>query len=211
MSELPVKLGSVCTQRVEIVGQLQPRAFESAICLTRKLKVLAQLFDFGLKRGCFPVNLVELGAQGLVGRAGLGQHARQAQGLRFFLFKRAQRAVERRHQLVEGRLEVIEFADLAPGVGQEVAQDLVFLAHARADIGQVFNGDWVAAVAVSACQFVGPRQAFAAKKVRQLRHNDASPTPKRLRTAPKRRSSKITILYTFDLGNTRSYGLWVSR
>src|SRR5262249_539011 len=137
-----------------------------------------------------------------------GQHARQAQGLRFFLFERAQRAVERGYQLVECRFEIIEFADLAAGVGQEVAQNLVFLAHARADVRQVFDADGVAAVPVSAtARFVGPGPAFPAKKVRQLRHNDASPTPKRLRTAPKRRSSKVTILYTFDLGNTGPYGL----
>jgi len=60
--KLPVKLGSVRAQRVEIVGQFQPGAPKPAICFARQLEVLAQLFDFGLKRGRFPVDLIKLGA-----------------------------------------------------------------------------------------------------------------------------------------------------
>jgi len=77
------------------------------------------------ERGRLLFDLVEFAAQRLVSRARLVEHTGQAERLRLFLLERAQRRVERRDDLVEGFLEFVEFADLAAGVGQQVAQNFV--------------------------------------------------------------------------------------
>jgi hypothetical protein len=90
--------------------------------------------------------------------------------MRLFLFERAQRVVERRHDLAEGLFELVEFVDLASGVAQEAAQCLVLLTDARADVGQGLGG----------VGFVGARAAdvfaFSTEYVRQFRH-DKAPDP----------------------------------
>jgi hypothetical protein len=60
--------------------------------------------------------------------------------LRFFLFERAQRVVERRHDLAERVLEFVEFVNLAGGVAQKVAQRLILLAEAQPGVGEAFGG-----------------------------------------------------------------------
>ena len=87
-----------------------------------------------------------------------------------------------RNKLVKGVFEIFEFVDLSAGVGQEVAQNLIFLAYPRTDIGKAFDRDVVATVSVSVSgasrKIVGPGRAqFAAKKIRQLRHDDANDSP----------------------------------
>ena len=78
----------------------------------------------------------------------------------------------------------MEVADLADGIGQQVAEDFVLLAHTRANIGKIFDVD-MAAVAVAAfCDqsrriFVG-LATLPAKQVRQLSHDNAS-NPGKLR------------------------------
>jgi hypothetical protein len=130
------------------VGEFQTRTFERAVRLARQFEVDAQLLRLGFNQGRLLLDLVEFGAQCLVGRARLVEHAGEAGGLRFFLLERTQRCVERLDDLVEGFLELVEFADLAAGVGQQVAQNLVFLAHARAVVGEIPDGG-VIAVAIS--------------------------------------------------------------
>src|SRR6185312_10124669 len=99
--------------------------------------------------------------------------------LRFFLLERAQRGVERGDQLVEGALEVVELADLAPGIAQQVAQGLVFLAHTRANRGQIFGAVVLAVTVAIGRPLAGlvVAFAFAAKKIRQLRHDRTPRTP----------------------------------
>src|SRR4029079_12619705 len=128
-----------------------------------------QSFASSLEDRRFSFDLVELGAQRFVGRASFRQHSRQAHVLRFFLLERAQGAVEGRNKLVKGVFEIFEFVDLSAGVGQ--AQNLIFLAYPRPDIGKAFDRDVVAAVSVSVSvsggKIVGPGRAqFAAKKIR---------------------------------------------
>ena len=120
-------------------------------------------------------DLVELGAQRFVGRASFRQHSRQAHVLRFFLLERAQGAVEGRNKLVKGVFEIFEFVDLSAGVGQ--AQNLIFLAYPRTDIGKAFDRDVVAAVSVSGAsrKIVGPGRVLSLRPKRS--DNFAMTTP----------------------------------
>ncbi len=132
------------------VGHLEARAFERAALLARQFEVLAQPLGFDFERGRLLLDLVEFLAQRLVGGARFLQHAGQAERLRLFLLERTQGGVERDDQLVEGLLEFVELADLASGVGQQIAQRFVFLADAGADVGESLDVDVAtAAIAVS--------------------------------------------------------------
>ena len=186
LRQLTVKFGNLCAARIDIIGKLKPGAFQSPICFSRELEIFAQFSRFTFEYRCLFFDLVEFLAQRLIGCARFRQHSRQTHRLGFFLFKSAEGAVERRNQLVESLLEVVELADFSAGISQQIAQDLVFLTHPRTDVGQAFHRDMVAAVAISVCssrqKFVDlGRAALSAKKVRQLRHDDASPTPETLR------------------------------
>jgi hypothetical protein len=159
---------------VDVVGEFAARAFQRAAVLARKLEVFAQALDFGLERGGLLFDLVEFGAQRLVRRAAFVEHALEAEAQRLFLLERAQRVVERNDDLVEGKLEIVELADLAAGVGKKMTQGLVFFADARSDVGDVFK---VARVVVATQ--AGPRRtrlwAPAAKQTRQLTHDFGLP------------------------------------
>src|SRR5664279_818074 len=171
-----LEIGDLAAADGDFIGEFQARAFERAVRFARQFEVDAQFFGVRFERGCLFLDPVEFGAQRLVGRARLVEHAGEAQRLRLFLLKCAQRAVERRDELVEGFLELVEFADLAAGIGQEVAQNLVFLAHARADVGETLDG-MMAAIAIFAPG--ADLTALAAEQIRQLRHDKApNPTPR---------------------------------
>ena len=158
------------------VGEFQTRTFERAVRLARQFEVDAQLLRLGFNQGRLLLDLVEFGAQCLVGRARLVEHAGEAGGLRFFLLERTQRCVERLDDLVEGFLELVEFADLAAGIAQQITQRLVFLAHARTDVGKILD-DVVVAVAVTAPG--ADLAALPTEQIRQLRYNKApDPTPR---------------------------------
>jgi hypothetical protein len=125
-----------------------------------------------------------LTAQRLVSGARFVEPAAEIERERLFLLERAQRRVERLHQLLEGLLEVVELADLAAGVAEEIAQGFVFLAHARADVGESLDADGGAAVAITGGaergESVADGVALAAEQIRQLCH-DKAPRPLRQR------------------------------
>jgi hypothetical protein len=178
LRQLALELGDLGNTGGDVVAEFEARAFQPAVGFARQLEILAQLFGLGFERRRLAFDLVEFGAQRFIGRARLLQHAGQAERLRFFPFQCAQRAIERRDDLVEGFLEFVELADLAAGVGQQVAQDLVFLAHARADVGKILDVDMVA-VAIAALVAQAGRKlvgfaALPAKQIRQLSHDNAS-------------------------------------
>ncbi len=150
---------------------------ERAALFARQFEIFLQPFGFRFQRGRLALDLVEFGAQRLVRGARLVQHAGEADRLRFFLLERTQRGVERGDQFVEGLLEIVELADLAAGIGQQAAQFLVFLAHARADVGQIFDADMAAvAVAVRGARRQRAGLALAAEQIRKLRHDKRLPT-----------------------------------
>src|SRR5664280_2341883 len=134
-----LEIGDLAAADGDFIGEFQARAFERAVRFARQFEVDAQFFGVRFERGCLFLDPVEFGAQRLVGRARLVEHAGEAQRLRLFLLERAQRAVERRDDLFEGFLELVEFADLAAGIAQQITQRLVFLAHARTDVGKILD------------------------------------------------------------------------
>jgi len=71
-----------------------------------------------------------------VADAKLRQRVAQADILGFLLFQRLQRRADGLDQVAEGVLEVVERADPTIGIDQQVAQRLVFLANAGADVRQ---------------------------------------------------------------------------
>jgi hypothetical protein len=163
LRQLALEFGDLHGAGGNAVEQFDARAFQATVGFARQFKVLAQLLGFAFERGRLALDLVEFGAQRVVRRPRFGEHAGKAQSLRLFQFERAQCRIERRDDLVEGILEFVEFADLAAGVAQQVAQGFVFLAHARAGIGKILGGDIAAgiAVAIAGCR-ARWRVAFAA-------------------------------------------------
>lgn len=187
MRQLMLDLGDLRATRGDFAGELDLRAFQSAIRLARQFQVDAQFLGLRLGRGRLFLDLIELGAQGLVGRARFVQHAGEAERLRLFLLKRAQRRVKGRDDFIEGFLEFVEFADLAADVGQQIAQDFVFFADARADVGEILAV--MLAIAVTAVHASG--FAFAIEQIRQLSHDKVPHlTPQSLVTPNK-------VFYTF--------------
>jgi hypothetical protein len=94
--------------------------------LLHDLQFVAQPLDLRLACHAAATEIVEFAAQRLVAGAHVGQRAAQADVVGFFLLQCAQRLVDRVDQLAEGILEVVEGADLAAGVDQKVAENLVF-------------------------------------------------------------------------------------
>jgi hypothetical protein len=87
--ELVLEIGDLAAAGGDFIGEFQARAFERAVRLARQFEVDAQFLGFGFERGCLLLDLVEFGAQRLVGRARLVEHAVEAQRLRLFLLERA--------------------------------------------------------------------------------------------------------------------------
>ena len=73
---------------------------------------------------------------GLVTGAKLCQRSAQADIVGLLLFQRLQRRADGLDEVAEGIFEIIERADPTVGIDQQVAQRLVLLADAGADIGQ---------------------------------------------------------------------------
>jgi hypothetical protein len=205
LRQLPFQFGDLSGAGRDVVRQFDARAFERAVRLARQLEILAQLLGFAFERGGLAFYLIEFGAQRVIGGARFRQHAGQADGLRLFLLERAQRRVERLNDLVESLFELVEFANLAAGVAQKIAQGFVFFAHARADVGITFDNDRAAAaMAVPAVGVgAGTRRipvgvgltAFAAKNIRQLSHG------KRLQRGTQKHAGQchrctVKVLYT---------------
>ena len=174
--ELPFELGDVRLARLELLGGLVARAFERAACLAGELEIAAQARGVRIELRRLALDLVELAAQFVIGRALLLEAAGERQGLRLLGLERAQGGIEGQDQPVEGLLEVVELADLAAGVGQEVAQHFVLFADARPGIDRRFAGGRLALGIATQWHgwqrddLVGAALRFAAENVRQLRH-----------------------------------------
>ena len=178
LRQLAFDLDDLRVARVDFVGQFKARALQAAVRLARQFEILAQLLHLALQRDRLLLDLIEFRAQRVVGGTRLGQHVRQAGRLRLFLFQRAQGIVERGDDLFEGVLQIVQFADLAAGVGEQIAQRLVLLAHARADVGHAFDADVFAVAVAVACAGQWPGgvclSRLAAENLGKLSHYKAS-------------------------------------
>ena len=105
--------------------------------------------------------------------------APQGNVLGFLDLERPQSLVRGLHDLDEGVLEFVEFVDLAPGVDEEVAQGLVFLAEAHAHIGEAVGFEavstplsWMAASEVTPESASLPDSGcLASKELGELTHD----------------------------------------
>src|SRR6185312_754400 len=123
--EPTLDLGDVRLSRFQLLRGLVARAFERAAGLSRELEVAAQTRDLRIELRRLALDLIELAAQFVIGRALLVEPAGERHGLRFLGLERPQGRVEGQDKFVEGLLELVELADLAAGVGQKVTQHLV--------------------------------------------------------------------------------------
>ena len=107
--------------------------------------------------------------------------------------------------LSKALFEFVELADLAAGVAQKVAQDLVFLAHARADIGKILDVDVIAAAIARAGLGCAADSAPGSPPLRPNRSVNLAMTNASNPVTPLHNGHaySIKILYTLADGNTR--------
>src|SRR5262249_14351952 len=147
LRQLALEVGDLRTHRHDFAGELGLVTFEPARGLLRQRQFPAQLLAhaFQFRRPLF--ERAEFGAHALVAGAKLRQRVAQADIVGFLLFQRLQRGADGLDQVAEGVLEVVERADPTIGIDQQVAQRLVLLTDAGADVGQsrlarLFDAGW---------------------------------------------------------------------
>ena len=142
LRKLPLELGrsARCAREISLDSSM-PRAFQRRGSISRASSRSSRSFSTSASSAvALLLDLVEFGAQGLIGGARLPPACPTGSRVCDFSCSSARSVVLNGATILsKAVLELVEFADLAAGVGQKVAQRLVFLAHARADIGQIFN------------------------------------------------------------------------
>ena len=136
LRQLALEIGDLRTRRHDFAGELGLVTFEPARGLLRQRQFPAQLLAHAFQFGRPLFERAEFGAHALVAGAKLRQRVAQANIVGFLLFQRLQRRADGLDQVAEGVFEVVERADPAIGIDQQVAQRLVLLAEAGADVGQ---------------------------------------------------------------------------
>ena len=120
----------------DFAGKLGFVTLEAAHGLLRQRQFAAQLFARAFQFRCPLLERAEFAAHALVAGAKLRQRIAQANIVALLVFQRLQRRADALDEVAEGIFEIIERADPTVGIDQQVAQRLVLLADAGADIRQ---------------------------------------------------------------------------
>ena len=197
MCELAIELANLRATGIEVVGELKARAFQASICFTRQLKIFTKPFYFGFEhRRPFQPDKIPCAA-----------FRRRYAPPRAFptRFSVWDFSCSRARKVLLNGATSLSKASLRSSSSRSCGRcrsagyvEPRFPRRCASHVGQVFDRDMIAAVAVSvsrsASQRVGSgRGAFSAKKVRQLRHGDAS-QPQTPTNSPKRRNWRYVII-----------------
>ena len=147
LRQLALEIGDLRTRRHDFAGELGFVTLEPARGLLRQRQFPAQLLAraFQFRRPLF--ERAEFAAHALMAAAKLRQRVAQAHIVGLFLFQRLQCGTDGLDQVAEGVFEVVERTDPTIGIDQQVAQRLVLLTDAGADVGQsrlarLFDTGW---------------------------------------------------------------------
>jgi hypothetical protein len=121
LRQLALEIGDFRPRGDDFAGKFRFLRLEAARGLLRQAqvpaKLLARVRQF--RRALFERAVVAV--HGLVAGAKLGERVAQANIVGFFLLERIQRPADGLHEVAEGLLEIVERANAAIGIDQQIA------------------------------------------------------------------------------------------
>ena len=136
LRQLAFEIGDLRTRSNDLAGEFRLVGLQAARRLLHQCQVAAKLFAraFQFRRPFFDCAVVA--AQAVVAGAKIRERVAQPEILGLFLLERLQRGADGLDETAESRFEIVERADATVGIDQQIAQRLVVLAYARADVGE---------------------------------------------------------------------------
>jgi hypothetical protein len=136
LRQLALQVGDLRARGHDLAGELRLVCLQPARRLLHQgqfaVKHFARTFQF--RRPFFECAVVT--AQAVMTGTKLRERVAQPEVLGLFLFERVQRGADGLDETAEGHFQIVERADAAVGIDQQIAQRLVVLAHARTDVGE---------------------------------------------------------------------------